>query len=126
MALGEILRNARVAKGYTPSQVAESTHLLVQIVEDLEQEDFHRIAAAIYGRGFVKLYAEFLGLDPDPLVREFLMLYDGSKTATVKTRAEPVKPQTLPVQNRVYPDAKPAQPATAQPAAPAPIATRRP
>lgn len=127
MALGEILRNARLAKGYTPSQVAENTHLLVQIIENIEQEDFHRIAAAIYGRGFVKLYAEFLGLDPDPLMREFMLLYDGSKAAMVKTRAEPVKPQTLPEQNRVYPDRPPAaKPATETTPAQSPIATRRP
>jgi cytoskeleton protein RodZ len=87
MALGEILKNARLQKGLTTSQVAESTHLMVQVVECLEKEDFRRIAAAIYGRGFVKLYAQFLGLDPDPLVRDFVELYDGAKPPAVKTRA---------------------------------------
>ncbi len=52
MAFGEVLRNARVQRGLTPSDVAESTHLLVQIVEDLEREDFRRVAAPIYGRGY--------------------------------------------------------------------------
>ncbi|MEI7902852.1 MAG: helix-turn-helix domain-containing protein [bacterium] len=86
MALGEILKNARVQRGLTPSDVAESTHLLVQIVEDLEREDFRRVAALIYGRGFIKLYAELLELDPEPLVREFMDLYTGSRVPAVRTK----------------------------------------
>ncbi len=86
MAFGEILRNARVQKGLTPSDVAESTHMLVQVVEGLEQENFRRIAAPIYGRGFVKLYAELLGLDPEPLVSDFMTLYSGARAPAVLTK----------------------------------------
>lgn len=100
MAFGEILRNARVQKGLTPSDVAESTHMLVQVVEGLEQEDFRRIAAPIYGRGFVKLYAELLELDPEPLISDFMNLYSGARAPAVLTKsvepaAEPAPaPQT--------------------------------
>lgn len=86
MALGEILRNARVQKGLTPSDVAENTRMLVQVVESLEREDFRRIAAPIYGRGFIKLYAELLELDPEPLIRDFMELYDGSRAPAVRTK----------------------------------------
>lgn len=90
MALGQILRDAREAKGLSLSDVAQNTHLLVQVVEALEREDFKRIAAAIYGRGFVRLYADFLGLDPAPLVRDFMSIYDGAKPPEVKARTKPV------------------------------------
>jgi transcriptional regulator with XRE-family HTH domain len=86
MAFGEILRNARLQKGLTPSDVAESTHMLVQVVESLEQEDFRRIAAPIYGRGFVKLYAELLELAPEPLVSDFMNLYSGARAPAVLTK----------------------------------------
>lgn len=86
MAFGEILRNARVQKGLTPSDVAESTHMLVQVVEGLEKEDFRRIAAPIYGRGFVKLYAELLELDPEPLISDFMNLYSGACPPAVLTK----------------------------------------
>jgi len=49
MALGQILREAREHKGLTTRQVAESTRMLVQIVEELEREDFRRIAAPFMG-----------------------------------------------------------------------------
>jgi hypothetical protein len=86
MALGEILKNARVQRGLATSDVAENTHLLVQVVEDLEREDFRRVAAPIYGRGFIKLYAELLELDPEPLIRDFMDLYTGSRTPAVRTK----------------------------------------
>ncbi|MBN2301117.1 MAG: helix-turn-helix domain-containing protein [Lentisphaerae bacterium] len=72
MALGEILRKARLAKKETASQVAAATQMQVQIVEDIEREDFRRVAAPIYGKGFIKMYARHVGLDPKPLVDEYV------------------------------------------------------
>lgn len=86
MALGEILKNAREQKGYSPSVVAEATHMKVQMVEDLEREDFRRIAAPIYGRGFVKLYADFLNLDAEPLIRDFMELFSGPRPPALRQR----------------------------------------
>ena len=71
---GETLRKTREQKGLTTSQVAQTTHLLVQQIEALEREDFSKIAAPIYGRGFVKLYCEALGLDHKPFVEEFMAI----------------------------------------------------
>ncbi len=89
-SFGETLKNAREAKGLTTSQVAAQTRMLVQIVEEMENEDFHRIAAPIYGRGFVKLYAECVGIDPTPLVKEFMDIYEGRRAPTVRTRDVPM------------------------------------
>ena len=64
MALGEQLREAaHAARSLTASEVAAATRMKVQIVEAIEQEDFSKIAAPIYGKGFIKLYAEHVGLD---------------------------------------------------------------
>lgn len=77
MEFGKTLRAAREAKGYTVSQLAEVTHLLPQIVEGLENEDFSRIVAPIYGRGFVKLYCEAVGLEAKPMVDAFMAAFTG-------------------------------------------------
>lgn len=86
MSLGQTLKQAREAKGQTISQVADATRMMVQVVEDLEREDFRRVAAPIYGRGFIKLYAEHLELDPEPLVQEFMEIYTGSRPPQVLRR----------------------------------------
>ena len=79
MSFGQTLRNAREAKGLTESQVASQTRILVQIISDMEKEDFHRIPAPIYGRGFVRLFAECVGLDPAPLIQEFMEIFEGRR-----------------------------------------------
>ncbi len=86
MALGKILRETREQQGYSVTQVAEATHMMSQMVEELEREDFHRVAAPLYGRGFVKMYAEFLNIDADPLVKEFNDIYSGARRPAVATR----------------------------------------
>ena len=89
---GKTLRTARESKGLTTGQIAEKTHMMVQMVEGLEKEDFSKIVAPIYGRGFVKLYCEAVGLEPKPLVDAFMEIYSGSRGASA---AKPV-PDTPP------------------------------
>ena len=109
-SFGETLRAAREAKGLSCSQVAAQTHMLVQIVEEMEREDFHRIPAPIYGRGFVRLFADCVGLDPVPLVREFMDIYNGRRTPAPSIREVPADPTPPP----------PARPVWQPPSAPAP------
>ena len=115
-SFGETLKAAREAKGLTCSQVAAQTHMLVQIVEEMEREDFHRIPAPIYGRGFVRLFADCVGLDPVPLVREFMDIYEGRRAPAVSIRevsTAPVPPPAPPTwQNAVTPEPVSVEPAT--------------
>jgi len=78
MALGAKLQEAREKRKLTPSEVAVGTRMKVQIVEDLEREDFSRIAAPVYGKGFIKLYAEFVGLKAKPLIDEYVARFVNS------------------------------------------------
>ena len=83
---GKTLCSAREAKGYTVSQIAEMTHLKSSIIEGLENEDFSKIAAPIYGRGFVKLYCEAVGLEAKPFVDEFMAIMNGEHEIAIKER----------------------------------------
>lgn len=75
MSLGEELQKARKARRLTASEVAAGTRMKVQIVQALEEEDFAKIAAPIYAKGFIKLYAEYVGVDPKPLIDEYISRY---------------------------------------------------
>ena len=108
---GKTLKSAREAKGLSVAQVAEATRLLPRIVEDLEKEDFSHLPAPIYGRGFVKLYCEEVGLDPKPMIAEFMDILNGGRGGDVKERPAAVPPPA---------------PAPAQAAAPEPITAPEP
>lgn len=86
MEFGKSLRNAREAKGYTIAQIAEKTHMLSAIIEGLEDEDFSRIAAPIYGRSFIRLYCETVGLESKPFVDEFMEILNGNRAPAIKER----------------------------------------
>ena len=120
MSLGQTLRAAREAKGITTSELASRTHLLIQIVEGLENEDFRRIPAPIYGRGFIKLYCETVGLDPKPLQAEFLSIYNSKKNSPGKapTPSAPPPPPAPPAPKPVTP--QPVTPPVSQPVPPSP------
>ena len=83
---GKTLRAAREAKGLSVANIAEATHMLVRIVEGLENEDFSALPAPIYGRGFVKLYCEQVGLDPKPMIAEFMEIYNGAKDLGIREK----------------------------------------
>ncbi len=89
MSLGEKLCNARLAKKETTSQVAAATRMKVQIVEDLEKEDFRRLAAPIYAKGFIKLYAEHVGLDAKPLIDEYMARHHGAGSGSLQGEGAP-------------------------------------
>jgi transcriptional regulator with XRE-family HTH domain len=67
-SLGAILREAREAMGASTSEAAAQTKIKVQHIEALEREEFDKIAAPIYVKGFLKMYAEYLGLDPGAMI----------------------------------------------------------
>ena len=89
---GNSLRAAREAKGYTVVQLAEQTHVAPSTISELEAEDFSRIAAPIYGRGFVKLYCEAVELDPKPFVEAFMEIYTGNRETTIRERPVSTEP----------------------------------
>jgi cytoskeletal protein RodZ len=65
--VGEILRTAREARKLSVEQVNRETKISVQTVRSLEQDDFGSFPSETYLKGFVRTYAEFLGLDGNRL-----------------------------------------------------------
>ena len=94
---GKTLRTAREAKGLTIADIANRTHLMSAMVSDLENENFSRLPAPIYGRGFIKLYCGVVGLDPKPLIDEFMEIHSGNRQPAIRERTvtteEPSAPE---------------------------------
>lgn len=86
MEFGKTLRLAREAKGMTIDDVAEQTRIMARTIENLEREIFSDIVAPIYGRGFVKLYCEAVGIDARPMIDEFMEIYNGNREAVIVER----------------------------------------
>lgn len=75
---GEKLREAREKKGLSIDQIEEETKIRRLYLEALEKEAFTILPARVYAVGFLKSYAQFLGLDAEQLSKEFKELAYGS------------------------------------------------
>jgi len=69
--LGETLRSARLAKGITLEDAERVTRIPRKYLEALELEDYGRLPAPVYARGFLRSYSGYLGLDPGELLPFF-------------------------------------------------------
>ena len=70
-SIGEKLRLAREQHTYTLDQVARDTRVARRFLQALEEEDFSAFPGETYAMGFLRTYAEYLGLDPDELIGLF-------------------------------------------------------
>ena len=69
--LGNILREAREMKGLTLADAQEETRISARFLEALEDGDFEKLPTPVHVRGFLRNYARFLELEPDPLLERF-------------------------------------------------------
>ena len=70
-AVGQSLREARVGRGIELSEAEQETKIRAKYLRAMEDERWELLPGEPYTRGFLVSYAEFLGLDPDPLVAEY-------------------------------------------------------
>ena len=99
--LGEKLKSARERRGATTSQAAAATRIKMQHLEAMEANQFQRIPAPTYAKGFLRMYAEYLGLDPAPLVREYMEHFMPAARPSIKPsddvpRRVPSRPAAAP------------------------------
>jgi Helix-turn-helix domain/Domain of unknown function (DUF4115) len=69
MTVGRVLAEKRGERGLTIDQVASATRIRAEHLSALESDDAGRLPTAVYAKGYLRTYAGFLGLDPEPLVR---------------------------------------------------------
>ena len=68
---GETLRQARLDKGVSLADAERDTRIRRRYLEALEAEDAASLPPLVYTRGFVRTYAEYLGLNGPAMVEMF-------------------------------------------------------
>jgi cytoskeleton protein RodZ len=69
--IGNSLREARERQGLGYPEIELATKIRAKYIRALEEEDFTSIPGDAYIRGFLRTYADYLGLDPDVYVDEY-------------------------------------------------------
>ena len=68
--VGQRLRAARESQKLTLEKAAAATRLRVHHLQALEADDYSVMASVAQGRGFLRLYADYLGIDLEQVIRE--------------------------------------------------------
>ncbi len=68
--IGRILEQARRERGLSLDEVEHATKIRKRYLAGLEREDYSALPDAVYARGFLKTYANYLGLDGEELSRQ--------------------------------------------------------
>jgi hypothetical protein len=95
-SLGARLRQERESKQIPLASIASSTKIKMEWLDGLENDDVSKWPSGIFRRAFVKSYAQAIGLQPDPIVREFLALYpDPAEVERTVAPQEASAPRTM-------------------------------
>lgn len=86
--IGQQLREARERKKISLEAAAQGTKIKGEYLAAMEADQFDRIEAPVYVRGFLRIYSQYLGLDPKPFLNQFANLRSVEPAAPV----EPPKP----------------------------------
>jgi cytoskeleton protein RodZ len=127
--LGEWLRQAREAKGSTLEETAAATRIRVRLLEALEAGDFAAFAGGdVQLRGFLRIYARYLGLPPDQVLARYDAEVFGSEAGPPPAPGEtrPLSPASAPTRPMAFgPAQAPTRPMTYAPPS-VPVSTARP
>ena len=94
--LGQALRTGREARGLPIERIAESLMLSVSTVRALEGENWNRMPAPVFVRGYIRNYARLVGLNEDAL----LSRYEGADNRVTTDQIVQLAPISLPLGQR--------------------------
>ncbi|MBE9523954.1 MAG: DUF4115 domain-containing protein [Chloroflexi bacterium] len=70
-SVGESLRKQREILGISLEDIERHTHVKIHHLLAFEKGDFEAMPSMVQGSGMLKNYAQFIGLDPEPLLLRF-------------------------------------------------------
>lgn len=71
VTIGELLRNARESKGIGLSKAEDDTKIRRKYLQALEDGKYDALPGRVYTKGFLRIYAKYLGLDEVEILKDF-------------------------------------------------------
>lgn len=96
---GERLKRERELREVSLEEVSKATRISERFLQALENEDWERLPGGVFGHGFVRSIARYLGLGEESLLAEY-DLARGEKTNPTPAKPEeriPSPPKWIPI-----------------------------
>jgi flagellar biosynthesis protein FlhG len=76
---GKALKQVREKMGVEPQTISQETKISMKTLEWIEEEAFEKLPPLVYLKGFLKSYAQSLGLDPQKVIEEYIRFMEESR-----------------------------------------------
>src|SRR6266446_1254361 len=96
---GKRLKRERELREVSMDELTKATRISTRFVEALENEDWAKLPGGVFGHGFVRTIARYLGLNEEALLGE----YDSARAE--HSPAAPPKPEQIPAAPKWLPAA---------------------
>jgi cytoskeletal protein RodZ len=90
--IGETLATQRREAGLTIKQVSMQTRIRETVIRGIEHDDFSMCGGNFYARGHIRSISGVIGIDPEPLVREYDDAHGSPEALSAVTAFEPEIP----------------------------------
>ena len=112
MTVGEALAEARYRAGLTVDEVSERTRIREAVIRCIEEDDYDACGGDLYVHGYVRAIAGAIGIDAQPLIREYDLgrtgapggadsAADPAAPGSADAAADPAAPSIDPAETRV-------------------------
>ncbi len=101
MSIGDTLAEARRQSGLTTTQVSQRTCIRETIIRGIERGDYSACGGDFYARGHIRSIAGAVGVDPEPLIREYDATHGAPRPITAADVFEPSTPIKLKERRRL-------------------------
>ena len=103
---GAILKRCREYHDLSLEEAEESTKIGANYLLALEEDQVSQFSSLAYLKGFLRIYATYLGLNPDDMIRLYEKLYSGGSgngTASAARAGDPPPRKKFPLQKLAMP-----------------------
>lgn len=74
-SIGKYLKETRESKNISIETASKESKISLDHIKQIEADEFNKISGMTYLKGFLKQYGEYLGLDGNVLIDEYIKIY---------------------------------------------------
>jgi cytoskeletal protein RodZ len=95
LTVGQNLQRKREEKNIPLQHVAEVTRITLSNLEALEKDEFYRLPAEFFARGFLRNYAKVVELDPEEVIAAYRCQTEANKKYLLAEASAPPAPPSF-------------------------------
>ncbi|MDH4161711.1 MAG: helix-turn-helix domain-containing protein [Nitrospirota bacterium] len=81
---GPMLKMLREQRGLSVQNIADITKMSTRYIESIESENYQKLPARPYLRGFLVIYTKAVGYEPDRIVTDYMRRFDAARNPAKK------------------------------------------